>query len=373
MTASPWRLRAAATAALAAVAVLLALPTPRTAAPAAPAGPLTLTQAWPAARTVNLAATMPDGSRFFPSAVLDPGHLVGTVSTADGNHTDLVELAVADPTHPRILQGYDTAAGTSIDAVTAAGGRIYWMTSTPDDLGRPHTSLYRAEAAGGQPRDLTDDTGRPDYYGTRYDLQVADGRVYWIATRNVDPPTSELRSIAVDGGPVSVRPLDSAYALTAWPWLTSTPPLGQPLVQLNAVTGERRTIAPKPGEQLSCSPTWCRGTTSNATSTVITMRRLDGGGEVRVNTDGEGSATMDVAVLDRFELLAAPLGGPTPTSEGGQRATTSEKLTVYDLKTRRRVAVAVATAEGVHSPWLWWSTGDNETLTWHLLDLTTLK
>jgi hypothetical protein len=23
--------------------------------------------------------------------------------------------------------------------------------------------------------------------------------------------------------------------------------------------------------------------------------------------------------------------------------------------------------------WLWWSTGDNETFTWHLLDITTLR
>lgn len=372
MTAAAWRLRAAATAALTAAAVLLFLPTPRTAAPAAPAGPLTLATAWPKARTLNLAATMPDGSRFFPAVVLDAGHLVGTVTAADGNHTSLVELTVANPTHPRVLQAYDTAAGTSIDAIAAADGHIYWMTNTPDDQGHPHTSLYRADATG-EPRKLTDDTGQPDYYGTQYDLQVAGGRISWVATRTVNPPASELRSIAVDGGPVAVRPLDITYALTAWPWLTSTPSLGQPLIELNAVTGQRRTIQPRAGEQLACSATWCRGTISNAKSAVITMRHLDGNGQIRVNADGEGSATMDVAVLDRFELLAAPLGGPAATSENSRPAATSAKLTMYDLKTHRRIAVAVAAAEGVHGTWLWWSTGDNETLAWHLLDLTTLK
>ncbi|MGC9665268.1 hypothetical protein ACNTMW_01795 [Planosporangium sp. 12N6] len=365
MNASTWRMRAAVTAALAAAVTLLALPAPRSSAPATPAGPLALAQAWPAARTTELAANLPGGGRFFPSAVLDPGQLVGTVTSADGNRTSLVLLRTADPAHPRVLQEYRTADGVSIDAVSAVDGRIYWMTGTADDQGRPHTSLYRADAAGGQPRRLTDDTGRPTYYGSQYDLQVVDGRVYWTATRTIDPLTSELRSVPVDGGPVAVRPFDAAYALAAWPWLTTSGgSLGQPVSVLNATTGERRTIQPRPGEQLACGPTWCRATTSGPSNAVITLRRLDGSGEVRVNADGEGSVIVDVAVLDRFELLAAPVSHPL--------AVASEKLAMYDLKTHRRVALAVTTAAGGRGRWLWWSTGDNETLTWHLLDLTSL-
>jgi hypothetical protein len=241
------------------------------------------------------------------------------------------------------------------------------MTGITDATGNRRTTLHRADRAGGAVRTLTANTGEPAYYGSQYDLQVAGGRVYWTATRQGDQPTSELRSMSIDGGPVTIRPFDGTYQLTAWPWLTSLPLPEQPTVLLNATTGLRHITTPKPGEQLTCGPTWCRVVTdgSNSGSLILTLRHRDGSAATRVNADGEDAITVDVAVLDRFELLAAPLAV--------QQASTSQKLAIYDLKAHQHIPIAVTTGMGNHGSWLWWSTGDNETRTWHLLNLATLR
>jgi hypothetical protein len=70
--------------------------------------------------------------------------------------------------------------------------------------------------------------------------------------------------------------------------------------------------------------------------------------------------------LDRFEILARAGSNGAPTS--------SQQLLLYDLKHTRTVVVAngvgmILSRGGV----LWWSTGDNETLAWHALDLHPLR
>jgi hypothetical protein len=365
MNPAAWRLYAAVGTALAAVGILLALPTPATPTPATSTGPLTLAQAWPGSHTIDLAATLPDGSTFAPAAALDARTAVVRITSADTNTTSLALLSTADPTHPRVLQQMAVGDGASFDGVTVAGTDVYWTTSVPDGTGGTHSTLYRADTTTGIPARITDDTGQTTFSASQFDLQVAAGRVYWNAVHASSPYTNEIRSVPVAGGPVAVRPLDDASRLTAWPWVVSTFVADQPTTELNLTTGARRTIAPKPGEELYCGPVWCRGVMSGPQTSVITDRHADGSGtETRINRDGEGMAFVDVAILDRFEPLAAPISN--------QATTASERFAMYDLKTHQHIALAVSTAEGTAGGWLWWSTGDNETLTWHLLDLTTL-
>jgi hypothetical protein len=367
MKLATWRLWAAALVAAGAAATLLVLPSPDTPTRATPVGPASLARVWPAARTVDVPAALADGHTFAPSLVLNEHAVVGMITDAAGNATGLVARPTPDPTHPRVLQAFGRGTGSYVDAVTEAAGQLYWMTGTTDAAGHRRITLHRADWTGGPVRTLTADAGEPAYYGSQYDLQVAGGRVYWTATGRGDPPTSELRSISIDGGPVTVRPLGGTYELAAWPWLTSLPLPEQPTVLLNATTGQRHTITPKPAEQLTCGPTWCRAVTggSNPGSFVITLRHRDGSAATRVNADGEDAITVDVAVLDRFEPLAAPLAV--------QQASASQKLAIYDLKTHQHIPIAVTTGLGTHGSWLWWSTGDNETRTWHLLNLATLR
>lgn len=364
---SAWRLRLAAAAALAAVTALLLVPTPGTPAPtAADTGvPPTLAGLWPAARTIDVPANLPDGASFAPAAVLDPHTLVVQITAADNSTTALALLTTTDPGHPRILQQTVVADGGSFDAVTVAGGRVYWIASVSDDEAIAHSTVYRADP-NGAPVALTADTGRATFSGSQYDLQVVDGRVWWTATRGTYPPTTDLRSVPVDGGPVTVRPLDGTYRLTAWPWSGSDGIAGQPVTQVNLTTGERRTIPVPAGQELYCGATWCRAVVVTEQSPVVSLRRADGTGPAtRVNTDGEQFLFIDVAALDRFEVLATPISN--------QGVTSSERLAMYDLNSGKHIALAVSTSEGIAGSWLWWATGDNETLTWHLLDLTTLR
>jgi hypothetical protein len=360
------RLRLAVVTAAAAATGLLLLPPPGGPLPAGgpPAGAETLAGVWPDARTVDVPATLPDGTTFTPVAVLDRQAFVAQIAAAD-NVTAI--LAVLDPARldrPRELQRIPIGGGGSFDAVAVDAGRVFWMSSVADDQGGTRSTLYRADP-GAAPVVLTTDTGRATFSGSVHDLQIADGRLWWTATRGAYPPTTDLRSVPVGGGPVEVRALDGTYHLAAWPWATDDGTGGRPVAQLDLVTGARRSTAQPTGEELYCGAVWCRSVVSTEKSAVVTLRRVDGTARTaRVNVDGETPLFVDVAALDRFEFFAAPIST--------QAGTSSERLAIYDLKAGRRIAVAVSTAEGLSGGWLWWATGDNETMTWHLLDLRSL-
>ncbi|HCU48547.1 MAG TPA: hypothetical protein DGG94_01725 [Micromonosporaceae bacterium] len=66
---------------------------------------------------------------------------------------------------------------------------------------------------------------------------------------------------------------------------------------------------------------------------------------------------MDVALLDRYEVYSHADG----------------RLALFDLEERRSITIARNISQvASRGPVLWWSTGDNETLAWHVLDLRTL-
>lgn len=365
-----WRTPLAAAAAVAATAGLLALPTPGAGTPATPiaasAGvPATLTGMWPDARTIDVPATLPDGTTFAPAAVLDPHHVVIQIADADPDTASLALLDPADPAHPHRLEQIPIAGGGSFDAVTTDAGHVYWMSSVADDEGGTRSTLHRADPAGNT-NVLTADTGHATFTGSMYDLQAADGRIWWTATRGTTVPTTDLRSVPLAGGTVTARPLDGTYHLTGWPWATDDGIGGQPVAQLDLTTGRQRAFTEPPGQDVYCGAIWCRTVVRTEQSAVVALRRTDGTGQTaRINADSEVPVFTDIAALDRFEFLTAPIST--------QATTSSERLSLYDLAAGRRVGIAVSTAEGLAGTWLWWATGDNETMTWHLLDLATLR
>jgi hypothetical protein len=97
----------------------------------------------------------------------------------------------------------------------------------------------------------------------------------------------------------------------------------------------------------------------------IDLMRPDGSARRRIAGGQAQAAVNDVAVLDRFEVLAEP--GPDADVTG------TAALLVYDVATGRTVEVAPAVDGAFTSGgMLWWSTGDVDTIRWHTLDLRTV-
>jgi hypothetical protein len=93
---------------------------------------------------------------------------------------------------------------------------------------------------------------------------------------------------------------------------------------------------------------------------MIDLMRPDGSGRFRTIAGAVNSSIIDVAVLDRYEIYS-------------RTGKLNNQLIVYDITARHAVLVAqgvgqVLSRHGI----LWWSTGDNETVVWHSLDLRAL-
>jgi hypothetical protein len=355
-------------AALAMVGVLTSLPTPGPATRVQGSDvPQGLTDRWPGARPVTVSATLPDGDAYSPLLVRDAATSVGLATTPDGRGTALVMWS--GPAGRRSLQALSPGTGDTVVALTEGGGRLYWIRSGTGGDGRASASLWTATLSGGPAGMLSADAGAAISYGSRYDLQIADGHLYWVAAPPSSPGAVEVRSVALGGGPVSVQTLPGTYALADWPWLTSAigtgGPIGRPGELLNLRTGQRISIAPGPDQQVRCTSTWCRVTTSTGPGDRVVIERPDGRERRGIALPDGAAAVTDVAVLDRFEILTTPLS-PDPDS-------VAQRLLLYDVRTHRKVTVAPAvTRVSAHGDWVWWTTGDNETLAWHLLDLATL-
>ena len=364
--------------AVAGIGVLLALPAPArpaavpasgpaalSGAPATSDGEPTLAQVWPHAHTFDFPATLPDGSAMNPIAIVDPDLVVAAVTDAASTRFTLATVAPAGSV--RVLETRAAADAPSVDGFTATGTDFYWMDTVSDTAGTAHTRLLRAARAGGTPSLVTADVGRPLFANSRYDVQAVDGRLYWVASGAGQ--RTELRSVALAGGPVAVRPLPGNLVLTAWPWLTSSPgATGSQVELVNLLTGVHRRVPVPANEQLTCTPAWCRMLAANVQdATEVDLVRPDGTDRRRIGGAQDSAVADDVALRDRFEVLATP----TPTSSP---AIVIELLRVYDIAARRGVLLSPAASNsGARGDYVWWSTGDNETLAWHALDLRTLS
>jgi hypothetical protein len=322
----------------------------------------TLSAAWPDAKRADIPAGLSDGPLFNPSLFLDATTAVGTAPTPGGDQTRLL-LRGSDGTL-RELRRVSLDGNPQFEAFTATADQIFWTESAATST---TVKIWTAARSGGPARLLTADTGNAVFYGNQYDLVVADGRVHWTAAPGDATKTTEVRSVPVTGGKVTIREEPGQWALSAWPWLVDDgSSSGTPRLRNLETTRDRPIVSTGP-EQLTCSPTWCRAMVlGDDTVARIDLVRPDGTGRRRTAAGTAQAAVTDVAVLDRFEILAEP----TPTTD----LTGTAALTVYDLATGRTVDVSPG-ADGAfcRGGVLWWSTttGDEE-ITWHTLDLRTV-
>ncbi len=344
--------------ALAAGAALLTL-TPHGDPPAVPgrAGPAVV---WPGVQQAELPGNLPDGPVYNPVYFLDARRSVGTAPAPEGEHLRLL-LRAADG-GIRELRRMNIDANSQFTAFTADGDLLAWAETAG---GR--TTLWTADLRTTAPaRKLTDDTGNAIFFDSQYDMVIADGRLHWAAAAPGTKPVTEVRSVALGGGRVDVRAEPGTWALSAWPWLVNGIGDGTGTTRLLNLTTRRETTVPSTGNELvTCSAAWCRVVVVAGDGVArIDLMHPDGSGRVRAAGPAATAAITDVAVLDRFEVLAE--AGPDADLTG------TERLLVYDIASGRTADLAGAAQTAAYRGGvLWWSTGDQDTTLWHTIDLRT--
>jgi hypothetical protein len=338
-------------------------------APAADPG--TLAGAWPYARAFYIPGAVPSGEAYQPLAIISDGVSIGTTKSGGGTAISLVQVnSTHNPATVRILQPNVNASRVSYDAFAVTGTDTYVMRNTTGAGGIGSESLWRIHRVGGRLALMTADAGAALFQGSVDDLQVAGAMLRWVASAPEDPSRTQLRSIPLDGGAQQVRTLPDTYVLTTYPMLyrgeLTDPP--HPLLT-NSLTGNVTAVESAEESGTSCDPVWCVMQTSDDTgANTVQLCHPDGTALQRLGDGNTSLLTADPALLDRFVALTeqspAMATMPSPT----------EQLWLYDIRSRHSVEVtgAASAAFGVGG-WLWWSTGDNETLTWHALDLGTLR
>jgi hypothetical protein len=338
--------------ALAASGALIWAPSP---APPPPPPP-TAGQAWPDAQKGTLPADLPDGTAFDPGLFLDVRTSVGSAPTRDRRHRRLVIRGPGDAL--RELRRLPVSRNPSFLSLTVAGNDLVWVEST--DAGQ---QLWTADLRTGRPaRRLTADTGDARFYQTQYDLVISPGRVNWVAA--APGGGTEIRSVALTGGPVEKRAVPGSWALTAWPWMVDglTDIAGAGRLR-NLVTGEERPLPRTRLSETACTPVWCQAVSLDDDGYPrIEVVRADGTQRRLVARKTARTVITDVAVLGRFEVFAQV----TPASELSGR----DELLVYDIETNRTVQISreagdVRYRNGV----LMWSTGNAQSFLRHVLDL----
>ncbi len=359
--------------AAAVVLVVITLRQPKHAAPApAPAAsanePVQLATAWPGAVVTDASSRLADGTAYSPLAYLDANTSVGTATTPDGVAERLVLRSGTG--EPRELHRLPADHNPQWFGFAASGDDLVWVEST-STVDKGENRLWRANVRTPGPAvGLTADTGDIVLFNSQYDLLIVGGAVRWTAAARGSTPVTELRSIPLSGGTVSVKQVPGAYAMSAWPWLVSVAN-GQPgpVDLLNVDTGAKVKVPATAIELLSCSPTWCRIMIMNGTGEParIDMMHVDGSERRRIAGGDVEPATTDVGLLDRFEVLAK-------STSDDESPTSSQQVILYDTTARRLVLVGTGagTVAG-RDNLVWWSTGEDENTVWHVLDLSTLK
>jgi hypothetical protein len=325
----------------------------------APVGRVSAAIAWPHAQRADLPGSLSDGPLFDPGYFLDAHTVVGTAPSPDGSWLRLIHLAGSKV---RELRRLPLAHSPDFAGFTATGDELVWSESTDNS----QAQIWALNLRDGTPaRRLTTDTGNAVFYGSEYDLVIAQGHVYWTASGQ-DGQLTEIRSVALTGGTVRVRREPGAWALTAWPWLNEGGDQTATIRLRNMATNRDVTVDTTGAELFTCDPTWCRVMVMNAGGLArIDLMHPDGTARQRIAGSGASAAVVGVAELDRFEILSE--AGPNSDLTGTAR------LLVYDIATKRTVDIGadVNGADG-RGGILWWSTGDQDAVTWHSVDLRTL-
>jgi hypothetical protein len=323
-----------------------------------PAPVQSVEQVWPKAGHATLAADLADGTAYQPLLFLTVNDSAGTAPTKNGKSLRLL-IRHADGSL-RQLRELPIARDPSIPAITVAGGLLVWV----ENLGE-HQELWSADLRGGPARRLTADTGDARFYQSDYDLVVADGRVHWVAAG--PGGTTQVRSVALGGGPVDVRAEPGTWSFSAWPWLSDgvVNSAGATVLR-NLTTGQDRPIPATSRGVTACSPAWCQVALLTKDGTPgLDLMRPDGSARRTIGGDESATVLADVAELDRYEVFS----NLTATSQ----LTGNVQLMLYEISTRRTAEVSpdafsVAYRAGILS----WSTGTQQSFIRHALDLRTL-
>jgi hypothetical protein len=326
----------------------------------APVGRLSAAAAWPQAQRADLPGSLKDGPLFNPGYFLDVHTVVGTAPSPDATSVRLLHLTGGSV---RELRRLPAARSPEFGNFAATTDELVW-TESADNARVQIWALNLRDAT--LPRRLTADTGNAVFYGSQYDLVVAQGRVHWAAAAAGDPQVTEIRSVALTGGPVRMRREPGAWALSAWPWLTNGGDQAGTTKLFNMATNREVRVETTGSELLTCGPAWCRVMVMNGDGLArIDLVHPDGTARQRIAGSAASAAVTDVAALDRFEILSET--GPNSDLTG------TAGLLVYDVTTKRTIDIS-ADASGAFSRGgvLWWSTGDQDTPVWHSIDLRTL-
>jgi hypothetical protein len=314
--------------------------------------------AWPPAQRAALAATLDDGTAYQPAVFLDAQRSIGTAPTRDGRTLRFL-LRAADG-KVRVLRTLPMRLNPSFESPATDGQWLVWAESS-----KSGQQLWAADLRDGKaPRRLTAAIGDARFYQSQYDLVIAEGRVHWVAAAG---DTTEVRSVALAGGPVDVRTEAGTWALSAWPWLTDGVTAAGGTTRLrNLSTGQDRAVATSGRGVTACSPAWCRTVAFNRDGyPQITLMRPDGSDRRVIAAGTAATVIADTAVLDRFEVFSQI----TANSE----LTGHVELLAYEIDTRSTVEISPdATDVTYRSGVLWWSTGSQDEFVRHSLDLRTV-
>jgi hypothetical protein len=328
--------------------------------PPAPAGRVPAANAWPHAQRADLPGHLPDGPVFNPGYFLDARTAVGTAPSPDGTS---VRLLYRTGSSLRELRRLPLDDSPEFGNFAAAGDELVWTESA----NAARFQVWAINLRAGTPaRRLTADTGNAVFYGSQYDVVIAGGRVYWTAAAPDGEQATEIRSVALTGGDVQIRKELGVWGLSAWPWLNDGGDQASTSTMRNMVTNRDVEVDTTGTELSTCSPTWCRNLVINNGDLVrIDLMHPDGTARQRIAGSAASAAVADVAVLDRFEILSE--SGPNSDLTG------TSGLLVYDIARKRTVDIS-AEVSGAFSRGgvLWWSTGDQDNIVWHTLDLRTV-
>ncbi|GAA2704666.1 hypothetical protein [Actinoplanes palleronii] len=321
--------------------------------------PLPLGATWPTAQRGSIPSKLPDGSEYSPGLFLDAHTSAGTVQSADARTLRLI-VRQADGT-VRELRKVPAEHRAPFAALTSSANTLIWVESV---RGKPE--LWTGGITGTpRARLLTTDVGAMQFYDSQYDLVVEGGRLHWAASAAGD--RTEFRSIPLTGGKVTVTSEPGTWALSAWPWAVDGQTAARGATTLrNLATGQTVAVPTADRTVAACSPSWCQMVSLNTDGYArIDLSHPDGSARRKVAEGTFETAIADVAVLDRFEVLARV--GPQSDLSGNQ------ELLIHDLKTRRTVLVSpdagnISYRGGV----LWWSTGDQSSFVRNSLDLRTI-
>jgi hypothetical protein len=322
--------------------------------------PFGVAPTWAGPKPVDITGALADGAVYTPRLFLTAETSVGVAASADGTVRVILTGPVGPFTELRHLPASDNP---QINGFAVGGDTLVWMETTRSGSGLITTLWRTTWKTGAKPTQVTTNTGEVNFYGLESDVVVADGSATWTAIAPGQGTETEVRTVALTGGQVSIKRLAGEYVLTTRPWAVSIPGgQGNQISLVNLSTDAKTTVTTGPTEVAVCSPTWCRlALTSDSALVGIDLMRPDGSQRRRI-AGAEATPTIaDPILLDRYVPLATDRG------DGGVG------LSLYDVETGRTdlVTPQAANVQGRNGI-LWWSTGAGSTLTWHAVDLRQL-